>query len=251
MSPEYRATLHKSQIMAGPISSNKQPLRLASLALAVLSVCLSIAVIGTAADAYSTYISQAEAGNPWWLPLWPGYFDTRGTKSQIGASVGVIILNGSFVLICLVPKLNFLPQSFRAMLIAVMISTASSLITLASVAYSAILNRSGRSRDTIQTWTCRFPVDIPAGGINLDGQKENMTNLSFSKMCTETKFAFWTLVTIVILQAILFSVAIAQWVMSFWSRTKREFEDERPDTGTEMESQRDLKISEEFPKQNY
>ena len=65
------------------------------------------------------------------------------------------------------------------------------------------------------------------------------------------KFAFWALVTIVILQALLFSIAIAQWVISLWSNTKREFGDDRPDTGTEMESQRDLKISEEFPKQQY
>ena len=59
------------------------------------------------------------------------------------------------------------------------------------------------------------------------------------------------MVTIVVLQAGLFSVAIAQWVMSLWSKTKNEFGDDRPDTGTEMESQRDLKISEEFPKQQY
>ena len=65
------------------------------------------------------------------------------------------------------------------------------------------------------------------------------------------KFAFWTLVVIVILQAALFSVAIAQWAMSLWSSTKKTYEDERPDTGTEMESQRDLKLSTEFPKQAY
>jgi hypothetical protein len=59
------------------------------------------------------------------------------------------------------------------------------------------------------------------------------------------------MVTVVILQALLFGVAIAQWVMSFWQRTTSNFDDERPDTGTEMESQKDLKISEEFPKQNY
>lgn len=65
------------------------------------------------------------------------------------------------------------------------------------------------------------------------------------------KFAFWTLVTIVILQAALFGVAIAQWAMSLWSNTKKSFDDERPDTGTEMESQRDLKLSQEFPKHSY
>jgi hypothetical protein len=59
------------------------------------------------------------------------------------------------------------------------------------------------------------------------------------------------MVTVVILQALLFGIAIAQWVMSFWQRTTSNFDDERPDTGTEMESQKDLKISEEFPKQNY
>jgi hypothetical protein len=108
MSPEYRQTLRRSQMMTMPTSPNKQPLRLVSVALAILSVCLSIAIIGTAADAYSTYKSQAMAGNPWWLPLWPGYFNTRGTKSQIGAAVGVLLFNGSFVVLCLVPKVSYL-----------------------------------------------------------------------------------------------------------------------------------------------
>jgi len=183
--------------------------------------------------------------------LYPGHFNTRGTVSLIGASVAIFVLNIGLLILLLVPKLNFLPHSFRAMIVAVFHATASSLIGLASIAYNAILNRGSRSRETIQTWTCQFAADVPLDAVNLDGQPENMTNVHFSKMCTESKFAFWALVTIVILQALLFSIAIAQWVISLWSNTKREFGDDRPDTGTEMESQRDLKISEEFPKQQY
>ena len=59
------------------------------------------------------------------------------------------------------------------------------------------------------------------------------------------------MVTVLILQAILFFVAITQWAMSFWGKTKREFDDGRPDSGTEMESQQDLHFNEPFPKQNY
>lgn len=106
MSPEYRATFRKSQIITRSNIRNKHPLRLVSLALALLSVCLSIAIIGTAADAYSIYKSQVRALNPWWLPLWPGHFDTRGTKSLIGAAAGVVLLNGSFIALCLVPKVS-------------------------------------------------------------------------------------------------------------------------------------------------
>jgi hypothetical protein len=39
--------------------------------------------------------------------------------------------------------------------------------------------------------------------------------------------------------------------MSFWKKTKNEFGDERPDTGTEMESQKDLNFAQEYPKQSY
>jgi uncharacterized membrane protein YdbT with pleckstrin-like domain len=70
-------------------------------------------------------------------------------------------------------------------------------------------------------------------------------------MWHEQKFAFWTMVAVVVLQALLFGVAITQWIMSFWQRATRGMDDERPDTGTEMESQHELKISEEFPKQSY
>jgi hypothetical protein len=92
--------------MSHPSVRNKQPLRLVSLGLALLSVCLSIAIIGTAADAYTIYKRQASALNPWWLPLWPGHFNTRGTKSLIGAAVSVVILNGGFIALCLLPKVR-------------------------------------------------------------------------------------------------------------------------------------------------
>jgi len=105
MSPEYRATLRRSQ---GPSSHsntrNRHPLRLLSLALALLSTCLSVAVIGTAGNAFSIYKMQSAANNPWWLPLWPGHFDTGGTNALIGAGAGIVLLNGVFVVLCLVPK---------------------------------------------------------------------------------------------------------------------------------------------------
>jgi hypothetical protein len=75
------------------------------------------------------------------------------------------------------------------MITAVMLSSATSLISLASIAYSAVLNRSDRQRETIQTWTCRFSTEIPSE-LNLDGQDPDMTNLSFGKMCTESVSIF-------------------------------------------------------------
>jgi hypothetical protein len=104
MSPEYRATLRRSEIMARPNMGNMQTIRLATLAIAALSICFAIAIIGTTADAYNTFKDEILAGNPWWLPLWPGHFEVRATKSMIGAAVGVVLLNGSFLLLCLIPK---------------------------------------------------------------------------------------------------------------------------------------------------
>ncbi|KIW05059.1 uncharacterized protein PV09_04214 [Verruconis gallopava] len=251
MSPEYRATLRKSQLLSASDVQDRHPLRLASLLLSLLSICLSGAIIGTTADAYSIYHKESNAMNPWWLPLWPDHFDTGGARSLIGAGAGVILFNGIYVALSLTPKLNFHAGSFRAMLSAVMFSTASALLALVSIVYSAILNRSGRSRETIQTWTCRFSTGIPLSSIDINDADKNLTNDSFQKVCAESRFAFWALVAVVILQALLFCTSIAQWSTSFWARTRRTLDDGRPDTGTEMESQKDLKLSGEFPKNSY
>lgn len=66
-----------------------------------------------------------------------------------------------------------------------MLSTASSLLALGSVVYSAILNRSERNRETIQTWTCRFDSGLPLP-TEFDSIDSKLTNESFSKLCTES-----------------------------------------------------------------
>lgn len=108
MSPEYRATMRRSELpsASNPDTRNRQPLRLLSLGLAFLSICFSLAIMGTAGHAFSTYRMQTAANNPWWLPLWPGHFDVGGTKALIGAAAGVLILNGVFLAVCLLPKVG-------------------------------------------------------------------------------------------------------------------------------------------------
>lgn len=82
----------------------RNPLRTAQIALAVLSVALSAAILGTAADALKVYNSQRKGMNPWWLPLWPNHFDTSSSPAIIAASSVALVLNLTFTAVNLFPR---------------------------------------------------------------------------------------------------------------------------------------------------
>ena len=82
------------------------PLHIAQLVLVGLTLCLSIAIIGTAAHTLHVFNSQ-QSTNPWWLPLWPQHFDTHSTSALIGSAASVVMLNAIFLIFTLVPRVCF------------------------------------------------------------------------------------------------------------------------------------------------
>lgn len=70
-------------------------LRTPTLALALLSLCLSIAIIGTAGR--SLHVFSTETDNPWFLPSWRNHFDLRELQTLIGTSAAIVVLNAVVV----------------------------------------------------------------------------------------------------------------------------------------------------------
>ena len=71
-------------------------LRAPTLALGLLSMCLSIGIIGTAGRSYYVFTSS-QSENPWFLPAWPNHFDMRELQTLIGTSAAIFMLNGVLV----------------------------------------------------------------------------------------------------------------------------------------------------------
>jgi hypothetical protein len=80
-------------------------LRTPTLALTGLSMCLCLAIIGTAGRSLHVYYNQ-HTTNPWLLPVWPNHFDTRELQMLIGTSAGVVVCNAVLVLGLLVKKVR-------------------------------------------------------------------------------------------------------------------------------------------------
>lgn len=58
------------------------------------------------------------------------------------------------------------------------------MLAIISVVYTAVLNRSDRKTDTIQTWTCRFNNGVLDADIA--GIKTSLSNAKFGQLCTES-----------------------------------------------------------------
>jgi len=190
----------------------RNPLRTAQIVLAVISVALSAAILGTAADALRVYKSQTKQMNPWWLPLWPSHFDTSGTSATIGTAATVLVLNLIFAVVSLFPKLHLVQSPKLSAMFTMLVSVPSFLLALFDIIFAHVLNThtSGSTqRDTIQTWTCRFKnVKPEADSLALD---HNMSNALFGRLCEESRFAFYALIPLILIQFAMIVIALRGW----------------------------------------
>lgn len=80
-------------------------IRIAQLSLAGLSFIFGVCIMGTAGHALAVYNDQYST-NPWWLPLWNGHFDVRGTNTLVGAGAVITFFNLLFLVLCFLPKVS-------------------------------------------------------------------------------------------------------------------------------------------------
>lgn len=90
---------------------------LTQIGLSVLCICLSLSIIGTAADSLRVYKQQRDAQNPWWLPLWPEHFNTSGTSTLIGVASTVTFLHLLYLVGKAVPRVSLLSSDTTTTLI--------------------------------------------------------------------------------------------------------------------------------------
>ncbi|KAF1986327.1 hypothetical protein K402DRAFT_355640 [Aulographum hederae CBS 113979] len=184
-------------------------LRMVLLAISALCFVFSIAVVGTAGHTLQVFNRQTAMQNPWWLPLWPGHFDTHGTSVLIGVGAAVLVFNGLYLLVTFVPRFNLKNHPTLSALAAFAATLPSILLSLVAVVYVHVLNQNSESSDTIQTWTCRFKNSQPAANLSIP---TDMSNELFSNLCTESKFALYATLVVLILQIIMVGLAVAAWI---------------------------------------
>jgi hypothetical protein len=106
----YRNRKTASNMAVGKSKFGSAPgksIRILQLALTFLTTALAVSVVGTAGHVFHTYKAQLSAKNVWWLPLWPGHFDTTGTKVAIGTGAGIVLLNVVFIVVTFLPRVSF------------------------------------------------------------------------------------------------------------------------------------------------
>lgn len=82
-------------------------LRTPTLCLALLSLSLSIAIIGTAGR--SLHVFSANGENPWFIPSWRNHFDLRELQTLIGTSAAIVVLNAAVVVALFVSVVSTIP----------------------------------------------------------------------------------------------------------------------------------------------
>ncbi|KAK5128882.1 hypothetical protein LTR85_000215 [Meristemomyces frigidus] len=167
-------------------------MRLPTLAFAALSICLSIAVIGCAGRTIS-FFNGRQQSNAWLLPVWPNHFDTRELQALIGTSAAIVVLNGLLVA-------GLLVSSLPANIIVLTSALLSTVCALVAVIFPTILNQHAPTKDTLQTWTCRWNSASITQGQGPPSE--------FGTLCQETRFAFYTSVPLFMLQLLLLGMAV-------------------------------------------
>ncbi|KAK0855941.1 hypothetical protein LTS02_010872 [Friedmanniomyces endolithicus] len=193
-------------------------LRTPTLALAALSICLNLAIIGCAAHTLSVFNTE-QSSNVWLLPLWPNHFDTRELHALLGTAAAIAVLNAVLILPLFVRAVmaggKKLPAPNFIALASALLSTVCSLI---AVVFPALLNTHAPRRDTLQTWTCRWSSTAFDSG---DGRAGSGPT-GFGTLCHETRevartliarvlrqrFAFYTTIPVFLLQLLLLGIAV-------------------------------------------
>ncbi|KAK4973936.1 hypothetical protein LTR42_005926 [Elasticomyces elasticus] len=146
-------------------------LRTPTLAFAALSICLNLAIIGCAGRTLSFYNTE-QRSNAWLLPIWPNHFDTRELHALVGTATAIVVLNAVLVAALFV---RILPAN----IIVFAASLLSTICSLVAVIFPTLLNQHAPTRDTLQTWTCRWSNTSIDRGRGPSG---------FDALCHETIF---------------------------------------------------------------
>ncbi|GAB7341780.1 hypothetical protein MBLNU457_g0111t1 [Dothideomycetes sp. NU457] len=204
----------------------KDILRASSLILLALSTCLSLAVLGTAADVLRSFNNEKNI-NPWWLPIWPQHFNTAGLQTLLSISATIAVLNIiAGVLIFKTQTASRIASALIYTLLTILSTSLAFLASVVGVVYPAILDHQSPGRDTMQTWTCRWAEDSSTITAISSGVPSN-----FGRLCTESKFAYFTSIPIMLLQISILGLTI--WSLLTTRKVTREGKENSSDSDRE------------------
>lgn len=173
-------------------------LRISSLVLLALSTCLSVTVLATAVDVLRIFNEEKNV-NPWWLPVWPQHFDTKGLETLVGVSTAVTLCNAaagtsmfktvSLLLFAITRMTSDSVQRSASRIASALVLTLLTVLSLSlaffaslvGVIYPAVLDHQSPGTDTMQTWTCRWDAASSAITALSNGVPTN-----FGKLCRES-----------------------------------------------------------------
>jgi hypothetical protein len=102
----FQVPYNRSKMLFQRRSSPGNWTRLAQLSIAILSLLVAAAILGTAAHTFHVYRSEKSANNPWWLPLWPSHFDVSGTEVYLGTSSALVLLSAIYLALHFIPAVS-------------------------------------------------------------------------------------------------------------------------------------------------
>ncbi|KAI9705711.1 MAG: hypothetical protein M1820_005121 [Bogoriella megaspora] len=190
---------------------------IAQLVLHGLVIALAVSILGVSGHLLQNHNSQAEA-NPWYLPMWPQHFDNKGIKATVGATSAIVFFGIVVLVMAFLPRFASSKSSVPSLLVFATTLPAA-VLTITTIILTASLNNNAPVTDTIQTWTCRWSDYAATHGGS--GASQNNVPNDFKKMCTESRFAFYGLIPLFILQVILLFASAVGFVAMLCSSGRK------------------------------
>ncbi|KAL4970284.1 uncharacterized protein BDV14DRAFT_194985 [Aspergillus stella-maris] len=164
------------------------------LALASLTLAISVAVIACEAVPYRHYRDTSKFEQVG-LYLWPLNFDARPTIAILACGCVIAFLSLVFIIVALLPS----PHSHirRANLAAVATSTAGFIASLVGLVFAIYLPNASYptgfgSVETLHSWTCKWKAshNLPLGFSDASSETVSPAPASFARDCAATHAGF-------------------------------------------------------------
>ncbi|KAF2230430.1 hypothetical protein EV356DRAFT_508959 [Viridothelium virens] len=146
----------------------------------------------------------------------------RGIKATVGATTVMTFFGLVVLILAFLPRFASTNSSMPSILVFAT-TLPSAVLTIATIILTAASKSNEPVTDTVQTWTCRWTDYAKThGGL---GSSQNNVPSNFGSMCTQSRFAFYGLIPIFILQLfLLLASAIGALAMLCSSKKDRSEE---------------------------
>ncbi|KAI9810757.1 MAG: hypothetical protein M1827_006095 [Pycnora praestabilis] len=176
---------------------NRNLLNRARIALAVVVLAASLAIVGCTAHPLHIY-GQTHLSVSWWLPLWPEHFELRATRGLLGCAVVMAVVSVGYLGVAMVPSPR--PRTTLLNHLAALTGTLSLFLSIFSVVFFEVLDGK-RDTDTLLSWTCRWNNTVKGAPTD------------FGRICAESRFSIYTMIILIAFSFVMLGLAAVGFVM--------------------------------------